>query len=239
MSRHSAITLSNVIAFPTIAGVEVTTDSEGRFNLNAIHRAYEAHTSTKQPSKAPAQWQRTKQAQEFVYEVERQTMQICIVSTTGRDGGTFAHELAAVEYAGWMSPAFRIKVNQTFIDYRTGKANTPLSPAELIIAQGQALLAVEQQQARQAQQIAALEHRVDLMDGDTGYQTVTAYIRKHGWKLPLSQAKAIGQRAAKLAKELGVQIGTVPDERWGTVNSYPVALLAEVVAEFFRKENAA
>lgn len=230
---------SNVIAFPTIAGVEVTTDDQGRFNLNAIHRAYEADTCAKQPNKAPAQWIRTKQAQEFVSEVEKQTMQICIVSSDGRNGGTFAHELAAVEYAGWMSPAFRIKVNQTFIDYRTGKSKAPMSPAELIIAQGQALLAVEQQQARQAQQIATLERRVDLMDGDTGYQTVTAYIRKHGWKIPLSQAKAIGQKAAKLAKDLGVQIGTVPDERWGTVNSYPIALLDEVVAEFFGKEYAA
>lgn len=143
-----------------------------------------------------------------------------------------------VEYAGWMSPAFRIMVNQSFIDYRTGKANAPLSPAELIIAQGQALLAVEQQQARQAQQLAALERRVDLMDGDTGYQTITAYTSKHGWKIPLSQAKAIGQKAAKLAKDLGVQIGTVPDERWGTVNSYPVALLDEVVSEFFGRETA-
>ncbi len=123
--------------------------------------------------------------------------------------------------------------------YRTGKPKAPMSPAELIIAQGQALLAVEQQQARQAQQIATLERRVELMDGDTGYQTVTAYIRKHGWKVPLSQAKAIGQKAAKLAKDLCVQIGTVPDERWGTVNSYPIALLDEVVAEFFGKEDAA
>jgi hypothetical protein len=225
--------MPNVVKFPSIAGVEVATDDESRFNLNALHRAYEAHTGAKQPHKAPAQWQRTKQAQEFVSEVERQTMQICIVSNEGRNGGTFAHELAAVEYAGWISPAFRIQVNQTFINYRTGKNTVPMSPAELIIAQGRALLAVEQQQALQAQQIATLERRVELMDGDTGYQTVTAYIRKHGWKLPLSQAKAIGQRAAKLAKDLGVKIGIVPDERWGTVNSYPVALLDEVIADFF------
>ena len=44
----------------------------------------------------------------------------------GRNGGTFAHELVAVEYAGWISPRFRIKVNQTFIDYRTGQ----LTPAD-------------------------------------------------------------------------------------------------------------
>lgn len=41
-----------------------------------------------------------------------------------------------------------------------------------------------------------------------------------------------GRLAAKAAKSLGVQVGTVPDERWGSVNSYPVELLDEVVYDF-------
>ena len=106
---------------PVIAGVEVTTDEAGRFNLNALHKAHEAEQGESLPNKAPAQWLRTSGAQDFVSELENQTVQNCIVSKPGRNGGTFAHELAAVEYAGWISPAFRIKVNQTFINYRTGK----------------------------------------------------------------------------------------------------------------------
>ena len=57
-------------------------------------------------------------------------MQNCIVSFEGRGGGTFAHELLAVEYAGWISPAFRLKVNQTFIDYRAGRLQ-PAIPQSL------------------------------------------------------------------------------------------------------------
>ncbi|MBD2803715.1 KilA-N domain-containing protein [Xenorhabdus sp. ZM] len=105
---------------PVIAGVEITTDSEGRFNLNALHKA-----SGLGSNKAPAQWLRTKQAQELVSEVEKETVQICIVSSEGKFGGTFAHELLAVSYAGWISPSFQLQVNQTFIDYRSGK----LAPA--------------------------------------------------------------------------------------------------------------
>ncbi|MCZ0752595.1 KilA-N domain-containing protein [Aeromonas enteropelogenes] len=103
-------------SMPVIAGVEITTDEAGRFNLNSLHRA-----SGLGASKAPAQWLRTKQAQELVAEVEKQTMQICIVSVEGRNGGTFAHELLAISYAGWISPAFQLQVNQAFLDYRTGK----------------------------------------------------------------------------------------------------------------------
>jgi len=42
-------------SFPTIAGIEITTDDQGRFNLNALHRA-----SGNDPAKAPAQWLRNK-----------------------------------------------------------------------------------------------------------------------------------------------------------------------------------
>jgi hypothetical protein len=114
---------------PVIAGVEVPVDAEGRYNLNALHRAHEAAEGSEQPNKAPAQWTRTQQAQEFIKEVS--DMHICtspIETLRGGLGiqGTFAHELIAVEYAGWISPAFRIKVNQAFIDYRTGKLVNPV-----------------------------------------------------------------------------------------------------------------
>lgn len=93
---------------PVICGVEITTDRAGRYNLNALHRA-----SGLGAHKAPAQWLRTLSAKQLIEELEKETMQNCIVSFEGRGGGTFAHELLAVEYAGWISPAFRLKVNQT------------------------------------------------------------------------------------------------------------------------------
>ncbi len=55
---------------PVIAGVEINTDTEGRFNLNALHKA-----SGLGANKAPAQWMRTQAAKEIVQEVI--DMQIC------------------------------------------------------------------------------------------------------------------------------------------------------------------
>lgn len=89
---------------PVICGVEITTDRAGRYNLNALHRA-----SGLGAHKAPAQWLRTLSAKQLIEELEKETMQNCIVSFEGRGGGTFAHELLAVEYAGWISPAFRLR----------------------------------------------------------------------------------------------------------------------------------
>ncbi|RAU45330.1 KilA-N domain-containing protein [Pseudocitrobacter sp. RIT415] len=117
---------------PVIAGVEITTDAEGRFNLNALHRA-----SGKGKEKAPNKWLGNKQVKELITELEGNllkniqapnsglTQKVVNSIHGGTSPGTFAHELLAIEYAGWISPAFRLQVNQTFLDYRTGKLVPP------------------------------------------------------------------------------------------------------------------
>lgn len=106
-------------SLPVIAGVEITTDTQGRFNLNSLHKA-----SGGQDSKRPKTWLDTKQAQELVEELRQNSalgQEVIKVQKGGTTPGTFAHELLAVSYAGWISPSFQLQVNQTFIDYRTGK----------------------------------------------------------------------------------------------------------------------
>lgn len=119
-------------AVPVIAGVEITADSEGRFNLNALHKA-----SRLGKHKAPNKWLDTKQSKELITELEDNLLKniqtpnsgsahnTVNVVNGGSTPGTFAHELLAIEYAGWISPAFRLQVNQTFLDYRTGKLTQP------------------------------------------------------------------------------------------------------------------
>ncbi|MDR5612204.1 MAG: KilA-N domain-containing protein, partial [Arsenophonus sp.] len=122
--------MSNLINehYPIIAGVEITTDSEGRFNLNALHKA-----SGGKDAKRPKTWLETKQAQELIEELRQNSalaQEVIKVQKGGINPGTFAHELLAIEYAGWISPKFRLMVNQIFIDYRTGKL-APIDPTNL------------------------------------------------------------------------------------------------------------
>lgn len=119
--------MNNIANLPVIAGVEIITDNAGRFNLNALHKA-----SGLGANKAPAQWLRIQSAKELIQKLI--DMQICTSPIEsikgGTSQGTFAHELLAIEYAGWISPAFRLQVNQVFIDYRSGKLLpvTPVTP---------------------------------------------------------------------------------------------------------------
>jgi anti-repressor protein len=160
-----------------IAGVEVTTDAEGRFNLNALHKAHLAlnpglHPNTKQP----ADWLKLESAKELIQAVsnsEDSHRLEAVVSKSGRYGGTFAHELIAVEYAGWISPSFRIKVNQTFIDFRKGLVQTA-QPAFVIpqtLHDALRLAAdLAETNAKQAVQIAVMEPKADFHDRVTQSQ---------------------------------------------------------------------
>lgn len=109
--------MSNASQTLRVAGVEITTDAEGRFNLNALHRA-----SLEGETKRPSIWLATKQAEELVDALSQNSGFEVIQSVRGGNApGTFAHELLAVSYAGWISPVFQLQVNQTFIDYRSGR----------------------------------------------------------------------------------------------------------------------
>lgn len=121
---------------PVICGVEITTDDEGRFNLNALHKA-----SGEGKHKSPGEWLRLKQSNELIAELETNLLKNNQDGNSrlahkavnsvhgGTTPGTFAHELLAIEYAGWISASFRLQVNQTFLDYRRGKL-TPVIEIE-------------------------------------------------------------------------------------------------------------
>jgi hypothetical protein len=159
---------------PVIAGVEITTDSEERFNLNALHKA-----SGLGKHKAPNKWLETKQSQELILALKSQTpnsgsemkssgYEPINVINGGTFPGTYAHELLAVSYAGWISPAFQLTVNQTFLDYRTGK----LQPAQHISDPTIAALVhtlveidqIKQRQVVQDQKNQQLEARLDAVE---------------------------------------------------------------------------
>ena len=119
---------------PTIAGVEITTDEQGRFNLNLLHKAHLAlNPDLHRNSKQPSDWLKLGGTKELLAEISNSEDLAFnpIDSKAGRYGGTFVHELLAISYAGWISPSFQLKVNQVFLDYRSGKFPEQYKPKEL------------------------------------------------------------------------------------------------------------
>ncbi|MEX0447996.1 KilA-N domain-containing protein [Xenorhabdus sp. SGI246] len=114
---------------PVVVGVEIPLDEFGRYNLNTLHKA-----SKEGEEKAPNRWLRTKHAKELIAELEAKLLKniqtpylasaqkVVCVNNGGTSPGTYAHELIAVSYAGWIRPDFQLDVNQAFIDFKSGKS---------------------------------------------------------------------------------------------------------------------
>ncbi|PHM22139.1 KilA domain-containing protein [Xenorhabdus ehlersii] len=114
---------------PVVVGVEIPLDEFGRYNLNTLHKA-----SGEGKSKTPNKWLETKQAKELIRQLEAKLLKtfqtpnsgsaqkVINVINGGMSPGTFAHELIAVSYAGWIRPDFQLDVNQAFIDFKSGNS---------------------------------------------------------------------------------------------------------------------
>ncbi|EOI6423786.1 TPA: phage antirepressor KilAC domain-containing protein [Yersinia enterocolitica] len=188
---------------PVIAGVEITTDLEGRFNLNALHKA-----SGLGEDKSPSQWMRRSTTKALINELSVNSHLADKVINSIKGGvtpGTFAHELLAVSYAGWISPAFQLQVNQIFLDYRTG--NLQSAPMALPSMKELALMVVKVEEEKElltfknqqlAQQVEVATPKVEFHDKvvaahgaislanaakilGTGRNRLCEFMRHNGW----------------------------------------------------------
>ena len=159
---------------PMIAGVEITTDEAGRFNLNALHKA-----SGGEKKNGPSYWLALDTTKSLIdalgHKLGDTEIPVSVIKG-GLSQGTFAHELLAISYAGWISPAFQLQVNQVFLDYRTGKLqpvapvdpmavlNDPAAMRGLLLTYSEKVLALEEKVEEAKPVIAAFE-RIAVADG--------------------------------------------------------------------------
>ncbi|HGB4477417.1 TPA: KilA-N domain-containing protein [Salmonella enterica subsp. enterica serovar Chester] len=149
----------NAENLPVVVGVEIPLDEFGRYNLNTLHKV-----SGEGKHKSPGEWLRRKQAKELIAELEAKLLKNIqdanphlaykVVNSVhgGSSPGTYAHELIAISYAGWIRPDFQLDVNQAFIDFRAGKSapvNTSLPNFDDPIAAAEAWI-----EARKAERLA-------------------------------------------------------------------------------------
>ena len=192
--------MNNVIQFPQIADTEITIDAEGRFNLNALHRAHlklnpELHRNSKQP----ADWLKLEGAKKLI-EVISNSEDLGfapVESRSGRYGGTFAVEQLAVAYANWISPSFYLQVINTFLDYKNGKLK-PASPELSRMDILQLAMEAERENQRLTSEVQEMKPKVEFYDRvieaedtitiaqvakiiGTGQHRLFRIMREHSW----------------------------------------------------------
>ena len=128
-----------------IANTGIKQDDQGRYCLNDLHRA-----SGNEAKHKPSEWLRNKQTVELIDELSKAGFP-AIESKQGL--GTFVAKQLVYAYAMWISPAFHLKVINTFDAVATN--TIPMKPAQMSRMQ---LLQLAMQAEQERLQ---LEHTVD------------------------------------------------------------------------------
>lgn len=158
----------------------------------------------------------------------------------GRPTSEYHFTLEAGKHIGMMSGTERgYEVREYFLECerRVKSAAVPAVRDARTAALIDALVrqdALEQEQTRQATELARLQENVAVIEARTQPEnkhfTVMGYANLIGRPVDIRLAATLGRKCASLSREKGLVIGDVSDPRFGAVHSYHESILQEVMA---------
>ena len=111
---------------------------------------------------------------------------------------------------------------------KTGQYSVQLSPAEFLLQQAQLLVEVERKTNKALELAASTSKRLDNIETAHDHFTVLGYCRQTGRSLALKAAQHYGKLATRFCREAGIEMGEVPDPRFGRTNTYPAFVLRDI-----------
>lgn len=130
-----------------IANIGIKQDEQGRYCLNDLHRA-----AGGEKRHAPNEWIRLQQTQELIREMWSPEKPEISGIQSKQGLGTFVAKQLVYAYAMWISPAFHLKVINTFDAVATNQLTNPAQMSRMQLLQ----LAMQAEQER-----LQLEYKVD------------------------------------------------------------------------------
>ena len=97
----------------TLFNTTIRQDADGRFCLNDLHKAAMANGQATE-SQRPSNFLKSDSIVEFISLINENATNIAVKKAQGRKGGTYAVELVALRYAGWISARVEVEVYKTF-----------------------------------------------------------------------------------------------------------------------------
>ena len=79
------------------------------------------------------------------------------------------------------------------------------------------------------------EHNRFVLMYKKKYDSISGYAHSNNYPLTLDMAKEIAIKASKLAKNMGLETGSIPHKKWGQVRSYPNEVLDIIFQDYFNE----
>ena len=154
--------------------------------------------------------------------------------------GTWMDEKLALKFASWLSPEFELWVYDRIDELlKTGKTEVPnYSPSTEIIKSirliadqlefhGKEIGEIKEDISLIKDHVADLEAKITSIDEQ--YYSVSGYCSLNGIPCPLDKAKGWGYHATKESNKKGMPIGKAYDAKYGSINTYHIDVLKEVI----------
>jgi len=122
------------------------------------------------------------------------------------------------------------EARQYFIEMEKIAVNAlqPLSESELILRSAQMLVSLERNQKAIEARVKAIEERPQI-NSEVQHFSILGFCNNIHKQISINEAKIYGQKCRRLCNELGMVIGKIADPRFGSVNTYPLDILREVI----------
>lgn len=108
------------------------------------------------------------------------------------------------------------------------KSLQPLSESELILRSAQMLVNLERNQKAIEERVKAIEEKPHI-NAEIQHFSILGYCNNIHKQISINEAKTYGIKCRRLCNELGMVIGKIADPRFGSVNTYPLDVLKEVI----------
>jgi Rha family phage regulatory protein len=158
---------------------------------------------------------------ETKFEVNRDGFSLLVMGFTGKKALEFKLEFIA---------AFNM-MEEELIRIESERIRN-LTPAQMLLAQAQQMVEQENKiialQVKQKETTDQIHKLACHIHTRPDYYTIAGFGRLNGLSINEANAKRLGKIASAICKSNGFDIGSVPDTKWGSVNSYPSDVLYEV-----------
>lgn len=104
----------------------------------------------------------------------------------------------------------------------------PLSEIEILQRSLNLLFFQQKQLSEIATRVKAIEDKPQI-NAQVEHFSIMGYCHNIKKQISIGEAKAYGIKCRRMSNELGLVIGKVPDPRFGSVNTYPLDVLKEII----------